>query len=87
MLRFGWFKDLMIKLFMPFLIPYGLVKAAVTLVKERNGLKTDEIVKKLSAVKNVEIIPDIPTDLIRKRAKELSTPQNPKTPKPHLAEI
>ena len=75
MLRFGWFKDLMIKLFMPFLIPYGLVKAAASLVKERNGLKTDEIVKKLSSVKNVEMIPEIPTELIRKRAKELSTPE------------
>ena len=75
MLRFGWFKDLMIKLCMPFLIPYGLIKAMTSLVKERNGLKTDEICKKLHSVKNVEMIPDIPTDLIRKRAKELSTPQ------------
>ena len=64
----------MIKVFMPFLVPYGLVKAATSLVKERNGLKTDEMIKKLSAIKNVQMIPDIPTDLIRKRAKELSTP-------------
>ena len=75
MLRFGWFKDLMIKLCMPFLIPYGMIKALATLVKERNGLKTDEIVKKLNVVKNVEMIPEIPTELIKKRAKELSTPQ------------
>ena len=60
---------------MPILIPYGLVKAAVTLKPERNGLKTDEIMKKLNCVKNVEMIPDIPTELVRKRAKELSTPQ------------
>ena len=74
-MRFGWFKDLLIKLCMPILIPYGLVKAAVTLKPERNGLKTDEIMKKLNCVKNVEMIPDIPTELVRKRAKELSTPQ------------
>ena len=74
MLRFGWFKDLMIKLFMPFLIPYIVVKTAVCYVKERNGLKTDEVVKKLNCVKNVEMIPDIPTELVKKRAKELSTP-------------
>jgi hypothetical protein len=74
MLRFGWLKNMLIHLCMPFLLPYGIIKAMATKKVERNGLKTNENVKKLNALKKVEMIPDIPTELVRKRAKELSTP-------------
>ena len=41
---------------------------------ERNGFKTSENIKKLNVHKKIEVIPDISTELVKKRAKELSTP-------------
>lgn len=40
---------------------------------ERNGFKTEENIKKLEAVKQYAFIPDIETNLIKQRTKELST--------------
>jgi len=53
MVRFGWLKNILIHLCMPFLLPYGIIKSKATTAVERNGLKTDESVKKLNAVKKV----------------------------------
>ena len=42
---------------------------------ERNGLKSEKAIKSMSAHKLIEFVPDIPTELIKTRAKALSTPE------------
>lgn len=59
---------------MPFYLIYITFVLVVLRKREQNGFKTPAITEKLSALKNVQFVPDISTDLIRRRAKELSTP-------------
>ena len=59
---------------MPFVLLWLTFDILVLRKPERNGFKTKENILKLTAVKNIQFIPDIPTELIKKRAKELSAP-------------
>ena len=58
---------------MPFLLLWLTFDILALRRPERNGYKTNENRLKLSSVKNVQFIPDIPTELVKKRAKELSS--------------
>ena len=58
---------------MPFVLLWLTFDILALRRPERNGFKTNENSLKLSAVKNVHFIPDIPTELVKKRAKELSS--------------
>ena len=62
------------KIIMPFSMLWVGFKILVLTRPQRNGLKTNENVKKLTAYKNATALPGISTELIKKRAKELSTP-------------
>ena len=75
MVRFSWLQDVLIKVLMPFYLIYITFVLVVLRKREQNGFKTPAITAKLTALKNVQFVPDISADLVRKRAKELSTPQ------------
>ena len=53
MVRFGWLKDIMIKLFMPIYLVWQLIMFKITCPPQRNGFKTEENIKKLKAHKNI----------------------------------
>ena len=59
---------------MPIYLIYILVKLLILLKVERNGFKTDEVVGKLKALKNYELIPDLSIEDVKRRAAELTTP-------------
>ena len=65
----------MIKLAMPFYLIWLVFDLFVLKRFAVNGIKTAEAVKKLNTYKHLRFIPDISTELVKKRAKELSTPQ------------
>lgn len=73
LIRFTWLKDLLMKCVMPFYLLWLVFDILFIRKAERNGFKTNENTKKLTAVKNVRFIPDIPTETVKRRAKELST--------------
>ena len=76
MLRFSWLQDLIIKLMMPVYMLWLVFDILALRRPERNGYKTVENKTKLTAHKILRFIPDVPTDLIKKRVKELSTPES-----------
>lgn len=73
MVRFGWLQDLMIKMSMPFYLIWLTINLVILRKPERNGYKSNEIIKKMSTHKSVMFVPDIETDLIKARAKVLSS--------------
>ena len=79
MVRFNPLVEIGIKLLMPFYLIVLTVEILGCTKIARNGFKTDENVKKITALKNLHFLPDISTELIKKRAKELSTPQQHQT--------
>ena len=74
MVRFSFIQDVLIKLSMPFYLIYLTFKLLFVMKVERNGFKTNENVAKLTAHKNVELIPDLNIQDVKKRAAELTTP-------------
>ena len=58
---------------MPFYINYLSIKLMFILPRELNGCKNDQIISKLTTLKNIEFIPDINLDDIKRRATELTT--------------
>ena len=76
MVRFGWLKDALIKASMPFYLIWLTINLVIIRKPEVNGYKTAEIKQKLTVHKNVAFVPDIETDLLKRRAKELSTDGN-----------
>lgn len=64
----------MIKASMPFYMLWLNFKMLFLSKPARDGFKTEETIKKLDALKNVQMIPEIPTELVKKRAKDLTTP-------------
>ena len=73
MIRFSFVQDLVIKLIMPFYLIWLTIKLVVLMKSERNGFKTDESIKKLTALKNVEFIPDLNLEDVKRRAAELTS--------------
>jgi len=64
-------QSLMIKATMPFYCLYLVYKILIVLQPAINGFKTEELVERMDVVKNVQLVPDIPTELVKKRAREL----------------
>ena len=75
MVRFSFLKDLLIKAMMPFYLLWLTIDLVGLRKADRNGYKSTEVMNSLTTKKNVKIVPDIPTDLVKKRAKELTTPE------------
>ena len=75
MKRFTFVQDLLIKLSIPFLLIWLTIKLLFIMKSERNGFKTSENIKKLNALKNVELLPDLNLEDVKKRAAELTTPE------------
>mmetsp|Transcript_21124 Transcript_21124/g.26000 ORF Transcript_21124/g.26000 Transcript_21124/m.26000 type:complete len:287 (-) Transcript_21124:542-1402(-) len=73
MVRLSFIQNLLIKLALPFYINYLSFKMLFLLPKERNGFKNDKIIAKLSSHKNVDFVPDIDLNDVKKRANELTT--------------
>ena len=76
MVRFSFVQNLVIHLLVPFYLVWLTVKLVVLMKAERNGYKNDEIKSKLVAHKNVEFVPDIDMNDVKKRAAELSSERN-----------
>ena len=75
LVRLSFLQNVFIKISLPFYMNYLSLKMLICLPRANNGFKNDKVVAKLSSHKNVEFVPDINLDDIKKRAQELSTPK------------
>ena len=73
LVRFSFVQDLVIKMIMPFYLIWLTIKLVFIMKSERNGFKTNESITKLTALKNVELIPDLNLEDVKRRAAELTT--------------
>ena len=74
MMRFTHLQQVLILAIMPFYLLWLAVKLVAIMKVERNGYKTDAVCNSLTALKGVELIPDLDLNDVKKRAKELTTP-------------
>ena len=72
--RFTFLQDLMIKMVMPFYLLWLTVKLLGFMKPEKNGFKTEKAKNNLNALKDVELVPDLNLDDVKRRAAELTTP-------------
>lgn len=71
--RFGFWKGLLVNLAIPFYMFIFIYKILVTMQPEVSGLKNKEVQAKLDCLKSFALVPDISTEVIKQRAKELSS--------------
>ena len=72
LVRLSFLQKLLIKLSLPIYMNYLTVKL-ILMGPHVNGFKHDKVTSKLNSHKNVEFIPDINLEDIKKRASELTT--------------
>ena len=73
MVRFNFIQDIAIKMVMPLYLLWLGFKLVIVMGKERNGFKNPSTTSKLTALKNVTLIPDLNIEDVKRRASELST--------------
>ena len=72
MVRFNFVQDIAIKMVLPLYILWLGFKLVIVMGKERNGFKNPSITSKLTALKNVTLIPDVNIEDVKRKAAELS---------------
>ena len=74
LVRFSLLQDILIKLIMPFYLIWLTFKLLFIMKAEKNGFKNPAITSKLNALKNIQLIPDININDVKRCAAELTVP-------------
>ena len=74
LVRFSLLQDILIKLLLPFYLLWLTFKLLFVMKSEKNGFKNPAITSKLNSLKNIQLIPDININDVKRCAAELTGP-------------